>query len=59
MPTVHVYQGPRDVQMKRALIKQITDAFVDSYGIPAQTVQIWIQEVPTDSWGTAGKLTAD
>ena len=59
MPVVTVLQGPRDVSMKRALVKGITDAFVDSYGIPAETVQVWIQETPTDSWGQAGKLVAD
>jgi len=32
---------------------------VDAYKIPAETVQVWIHEVPTDSWGVAGKLTAD
>ncbi|WP_433456081.1 tautomerase family protein [Streptomyces sp. CA-142005] len=37
----------------------VTDAFVDAYRIPAETVQVWIPEVPADSWGAAGKLTAD
>jgi 4-oxalocrotonate tautomerase len=59
MPIVTVLQGPRDVALKRELVKNITNAFVDSYGLPAETVQVWIQEVPTDSWGQAGKLTAD
>ncbi|MEV0375407.1 4-oxalocrotonate tautomerase DmpI [Streptomyces sp. NPDC050636] len=59
MPIVTVQQGPRSVELKRELVKQITDAFVDAYRIPAETVQVWIQEVPTDSWGAAGKLTAD
>jgi 4-oxalocrotonate tautomerase len=40
-------------------VSGITRAFVDAYDIPAETVQVWIQEVPTDSWGKAGKLTAD
>ncbi|MFI5523180.1 4-oxalocrotonate tautomerase DmpI [Streptomyces platensis] len=59
MPTVTVQQGPRSVELKRELVKQITDAFVDAYRIPAETVTVWIQEVPTDSWGAAGTLTAD
>ncbi|MFB7600205.1 4-oxalocrotonate tautomerase family protein [Streptomyces sp. NPDC056160] len=37
----------------------VTDAFVDAYHIPAETVQVWIHEVPADSWGAAGRLTAD
>ncbi|MEU2873758.1 tautomerase family protein [Streptomyces olivoreticuli] len=32
---------------------------MDAYQIPAEAVQVWIHEVPADSWGTAGKLTAD
>ncbi|WP_255285560.1 4-oxalocrotonate tautomerase DmpI [Nocardia pseudobrasiliensis] len=59
MPVVTVQQGPRTVELKRDLVRRITDAFVDAYQIPAETVQVWIQEVPTDSWGTAGQLTAD
>ncbi|MFF1555900.1 4-oxalocrotonate tautomerase DmpI [Streptomyces sp. NPDC058279] len=59
MPIVTVQQGPRDVRLKRELVKQITDAFVDAYKIPAEAVQVWIHEVPADSWGAAGTLTAD
>ncbi len=59
MPIVTVQQGPRDVELKRDLVARITDAFVDAYKIPAETVQVWIQEVPADSWGAAGRLTAD
>ncbi|MFE0458052.1 4-oxalocrotonate tautomerase DmpI [Kitasatospora sp. NPDC058965] len=59
MPIVTVQQGPRDIALKRELVARITDAFVDAYQIPAETVQVWIHEVPTDSWGAAGKLIAD
>ena len=59
MPIVTVLQGPRDVSLKRELVKNVTDAFVDSLGIPAEAVQVWIQETPPENWGTAGKLTAD
>jgi 4-oxalocrotonate tautomerase len=59
MPIVTVQQGPRDVELKRDLVRRITDAFVDAYKIPAEAVQVWIQETPADSWGAAGKLTID
>ena len=59
MPIVTVQQGPRTVELKRDLVRKITDAFVDAYQIPAETVQVWIHEVPTDSWGAAGTLVAD
>ena len=59
MPTVTIQQGPKTVEQKRELIKQITDAFVDTYRIPAEAVQVWFHEVPTDSFGAAGQLIAD
>ena len=59
MPIVTVLQGPRDVSLKRELVKNVTDAFVDTLGIPAEAVQVWIQETSPENWGSAGKLTAD
>jgi 4-oxalocrotonate tautomerase len=59
MPVVTVLQGPRDTDLKRKLVDKITQAFVDAYGLPAETVQVWITEVPPTSWGTAGRLTSD
>jgi 4-oxalocrotonate tautomerase len=59
MPIVTVLQGPRDISLKRELVKNVTDAFVDSLGIPAEAVQVWIQETSPENWGSAGKLTAD
>ena len=59
MPIVTVQQGPRSVELKRELVARITDAFVDAYKIPADTVQVWIQETAPESWGVAGKLIAD
>jgi 4-oxalocrotonate tautomerase len=37
----------------------ITDAFVDTLGVPAESVQVWIQETDPESWGQGGTLTAD
>ena len=59
MPVITVQQGPRDVELKRDLVRKLTDAMVDAYKIPAETVWIFIQETPGDSWGAAGKLAAD
>jgi 4-oxalocrotonate tautomerase len=59
MPTITVLQGPRSVELKRELVSRITDAFVDTLGVPADTVQVWIQETPLESWGQGGVLTAD
>jgi 4-oxalocrotonate tautomerase len=59
MPIVTVLQGPRPQEAKRALVQGITDVFVDTLGLPADSVQVWIQETPPESWGKGGKLTAD
>ncbi|WP_312897515.1 4-oxalocrotonate tautomerase DmpI [Kitasatospora kifunensis] len=59
MPVVTVLQGPRDIEKKRDLVARITDAFVEAYELPAETVQVWIQETPAESWSAAGKLIAD
>jgi len=59
MPTITVLQGHRTVDQKRALVERITDAFVDTLGVTADSVQIWIQETPAENWGRGGTLTAD
>ncbi|MBY8884560.1 4-oxalocrotonate tautomerase DmpI [Streptomyces sp. ICBB 8177] len=59
MPNVTIQQGPRDVEAKRDLVRRITDAFVDAYQIPADTVFVWFQDTPADSWGVGGVLRAD
>ncbi|MFJ9631741.1 4-oxalocrotonate tautomerase DmpI [Streptomyces sp. NPDC101175] len=59
MPAVTIQQGPRDVELKRKLIEKVTDAFVEIYRIPAETVMVFIEETPTDSFGVGGKLAAD
>jgi 4-oxalocrotonate tautomerase len=59
MPIITVQQGPRPVELKRDLVRRLTDAMVESLQIPREAVQVWIHETPTDSWGIAGVLTAD
>ena len=59
MPTITVLQGPRSPDLKRELVARITDSFVDTLGVPPESVQVWIQETPPESWGQGGVLTAD
>lgn len=59
MPIVTVQQGARTVELKRELVAKITDAFVDALKVPADSVQVWIQETPAENWAVAGKLVAD
>jgi 4-oxalocrotonate tautomerase len=59
MPIITVQQGPRTPELKRALIKELTEAMTHALAIPAEAVQVWIHDVPTDSWGIGGVATAD
>ena len=59
MPIVTILQGPRDAEVKRELLRKITDSFVDVYAIPADAVQVWFQDTAPDSWGTGHKLFGD
>jgi 4-oxalocrotonate tautomerase len=59
MPIITVLQGPRDTDAKRALVAGLTEAMTTAYGLPAEAVQVWIQETPPESWGQSGQLRAD
>ncbi|MFD5467829.1 4-oxalocrotonate tautomerase DmpI [Kitasatospora sp. NPDC127059] len=59
MPIVTIQQGPRSVEQKRELVEKVTQAFVDTLGVPAESVFVFVNEYQPDNWGTAGKLTAD
>jgi len=59
MPVVTVQQLPKTVELKRELVARITDAFVDAYKIPADTVHVWIEESSAENYAVAGKLIAD
>ncbi|MEU6994560.1 tautomerase family protein [Streptomyces sp. NPDC046465] len=61
MPIVTVQQGPRGIELKRERVKQITDAFVDAYKIPAESAHVWIHETPAATSRSAprpGRATA-
>src|SRR5690349_15280966 len=59
MPAVTVQQLPKTPDLKRELVARITDAFVDTYKIPAETVHVWFHEVSAESYAVNGKLVAD
>ena len=59
MPNVVVQQMPKTLELKRELVARITDAFVDAYKIPADTVHVWIHEESAENYAVAGKLIAD
>jgi len=56
MPIVTIQQFPRDVEHKRELAERITEAFVQSYGQPPESVQIFFQETEKENWARGGRL---
>ncbi|GAB4321767.1 MAG: hypothetical protein Kow0069_26210 [Promethearchaeota archaeon] len=61
MPNI-IIEGPAltDLEAKRTLVKEITDAVVRAYPhVPAEHVVVTIREVSPENVGVAGVLIAD
>ncbi|EON13376.1 MULTISPECIES: 4-oxalocrotonate tautomerase [Pandoraea] len=60
MPTFHVemFEG-RSVEQKRAFVKAVTEAAVNTIGCTAESVDIIITDIKRENWSTAGTLWSD
>jgi 4-oxalocrotonate tautomerase len=60
MPAIRVemFEG-RTPEQKRLLAKELTDATVRALGVPADSVDILMFDVPRHDWATAGVLWSD
>lgn len=60
MPVIRVemFKG-RTADQKRALAKELTDAFVKTAGGTPESVHIVMTDVAKDDWTGAGKLCSD
>ncbi len=60
MPVIRVemFKG-RTVDQKRALVRELTDAFVNTAGGSPQSVQVVISDIDKGDWGSGGQLCAD
>jgi 4-oxalocrotonate tautomerase len=60
MPEVYVYavEG-RTLEQKRALVKDITDAVVRHFSVPADAVMVQIMETPKSAKAKGGVLFSD
>ncbi len=60
MPLIRVemFEG-RTTDQKRALAKELTDAFVKTAGGTPESVHIVMTDVAKDDWAVAGKLCSD
>ena len=60
MPNIQV-EGPvlKDVDKKRILVEELTDAATKAYGLPPETIVVLIKENSPENVGVAGKLIID
>ena len=60
MPSVMI-EGPKieDVETKRELVKEITDALEKAYKIPREAYVVLIKENSPENVGVGGKLIID
>jgi len=60
MPNISI-EGPRieDVDKKRILVQEMTDAASRAYGLPQEAIVVLIKENSPENVGVAGKLIID
>jgi len=60
MPNISI-EGPilEDVDKKRILVQELTDAATKAYGLPRETIVVLIKENSPENVGVAGKLIID
>ena len=49
----------RSVELKRELVRRLSDVVIDVYGVDPQTVTVFIEEVPPENFARAGTLAVD
>lgn len=60
MPLIRVEMfAGRDKDQKRAMVKEVTEAFIRTCGGSPGSVTIIIDETTPDNWGVAGDLVSD
>ena len=60
MPLIQVKQiAGRTEEQKRALARELTDAYVRVTGIRPKAVWVTIDELPAENWAIGGTLVAD
>ena len=60
MPNI-IIDGPKieEIDVKRTLIKEITDAVEKAYKLPRQAFVVTIKENPPENVGVGGELVTD
>ena len=60
MPSIRVemFEG-RTPEQKRVLAQELTDAAVRALGVPVDSVDVMMFDIPRHDWATAGTLWSD
>jgi 4-oxalocrotonate tautomerase len=60
MPNINV-EGPpiKDMDKKRALVQELTEAAVKAYALPKEAIIVVIKENPPENVSVGGKLIVD
>ncbi len=60
MPDISI-EGPiiKDIDKKKILVQEMTDAAVKAYGLPRETIVVLIKENPPENVGVGGQLLID
>ena len=59
MPNIYVEGPPIDVETKRSLVQQLTDAATKAYELPAQAIVVVLRENPPENVSIGGCLLCD
>jgi 4-oxalocrotonate tautomerase len=60
MPVINI-DGPaiKDIEKKRTLVKELTDAAVKAYGLPRGSIIVLVKENSPENVGVGGELVSD
>jgi len=56
--SVDMYPGRTDEQ-KKALVHELTEAFVRTCNVPPESVWVVLREVPREHWAVGGRLRSE
>ena len=59
MPVIRVEMFKRTQEQKKQLVKELTEAFVNTCGGDKEAIKILITEVEESNWSSGGVLTSD
>ena len=59
MPVIRVEMFKRTLEQKKQLVKELTNAFVNTCGGNKDSIKILITEVEESNWSSGGVLTSD